>query len=172
MTTQTQAETTANDTTTSPPHRDELLESLKANQTADYASPLIRAAAAVIDVVILSFGCVVATAVVAAIFGTQSTTATDGAMTIGDALSSVVLVALVLSYFPGCWATWGQTPAMRIFGLRICRADDLSPITVRIAVCRFLVLLAAGWLGCLLAFVEPRRQAFHDRIAKTVVVTE
>ena len=172
MTTPTQTQTTANETRPSNRHRDELLESLKANHTADYASPLIRAAAAVIDVVILSFVCVITTAVLAGIFGNQSSNATSGAVTIGDALSSVVLVGMVLGYFPACWATWGQTPAMRIFGLRVCKADDLSPITVRIAVCRFLVLLAAGWLGCLLAFVEPRRQAFHDRITKTVVVTE
>jgi uncharacterized RDD family membrane protein YckC len=173
-TTQTAEDETAD--TPKPPQRDELLEALKAGHAADYAPPFIRAVAAVIDLGILAFACFVSAGLLANALGYHSTVdATTGVQTDYYLFSPALIVALTLAYFPGCWTRWGCTPAMRIFGLRVRRADDLSPIDKSTALFRFgalLLSIGAALVGLLVAFTDPRRQAFHDRLADTVVVAE
>ena len=178
MTTLTDRPTTAETTTEAHPalQRDELLETLKSGHAADYAPPLIRAVAAVIDVGILALACFVSAALLANAMGYHSTTdATTGVQTDYYLFSPALIAALTLAYFPGCWARWGCTPAMRIFGLRVRRAGDLSPIDTSTALCRFgalLLSIGAALVGLVVALTDPRRQAFHDRLTDTVVVAE
>jgi uncharacterized RDD family membrane protein YckC len=80
-------------------------------------------------------------------------------------------------YFPFFWSR-GQTPGMRICGLKIVRAADGSPIDLGIAVIRFVVMfleaigfyLLIGFLGFIWAAFDGRKQAWHDKAAGTVVV--
>ncbi|HXA29329.1 MAG TPA: RDD family protein [Candidatus Angelobacter sp.] len=167
-------ETTAD--TPKPVQRDELLDSLKAGRAADYAPPLIRAVAATIDLGILALVCFVSAGLLANAMGYHSTVdTTTGVQTDYYLFSPGLIAGLTLAYFPGCWARWGCTPAMRIFGLRVRMADDLSPIDTRTALFRFgalLLSIGAALVGLLVAFTDPRRQAFHDRLTGTVVVAE
>jgi len=81
-------------------------------------------------------------------------------------------------YFPYFWWKGGATPGMKVLGLRVVRAIDGGPIDGSMAAIRALVFYAesffAGWLIGLLGFVwaafEPRKRAWHDMAANTVVI--
>jgi uncharacterized RDD family membrane protein YckC len=84
----------------------------------------------------------------------------------------VVLFTYPPLYSIGFWTIGGQTPGMAILGLRVLRTDG-RPVGLVTALVRFV-----GFLFPLLTFVisfftvlgTKRRQAFHDLIARTVVV--
>jgi uncharacterized RDD family membrane protein YckC len=73
---------------------------------------------------------------------------------------------------------WGQTPGKRVMSLRVVRADDGGPISYGQAAWRllfaYLVSLATCGIGGLVdvAWIlwDARRQALHDKVARTVVV--
>lgn len=87
-------------------------------------------------------------------------------------VTPVAAVAYGPLYRVGFWTLSGQTPGMALLGLRVLRTDG-RPIGLRIAFRRWVLrmgsALALG-LGFLLVLFSPRRQAFHDRLAGTVVV--
>jgi uncharacterized RDD family membrane protein YckC len=155
---------------------DTLLNQLKEHPAGGYASPMARAIAAAVDLGMLALLQFIAAAVLAAALGYHTSyDVQTGAETSYFVFSPVLIVALVLAYFPGLWAWRGRTPGMRLFALRIRNADDLTRITPETALARFLALLVAvapGLLGLLLAFADERHQALHDRLAGTVVVAE
>jgi uncharacterized RDD family membrane protein YckC len=99
-------------------------------------------------------------------------------MTAGDEMAAVYaynalwpLVSLV--YFVGFWAWRGQTPGMIPFDMRIVMANDGSkPDWVQMLlryvglIISFLILfLGVIWVG-----FDPRKQGWHDKMARTVVV--
>lgn len=155
---------------------DTLLAQLKEHPLADYASPVVRALAAGIDLAMLTVLQVIAAAILATALGYHASYNMDtGAETSYFVFSPVVIIALVLAYFPGLWAWRGRTPGMRLFALRILDARDSSRIDATTALGRFgalLLAIAPALLGLLVAFGDPQRQAFHDRLAGTVVVAE
>ena len=69
--------------------------------------------------------------------------------------------------------TGGQTAGMRILGIYIMRVDG-KPFTMRQALLRHLVgyplSTAAFFLGFLWMLWDPRQQAWHDKLARTIVV--
>jgi uncharacterized RDD family membrane protein YckC len=99
-------------------------------------------------------------------------------------ISLVVLVGIVLvplvafGYFPFFWWKRGATPGMQVLGLRVVRAIDGGPIDGGMAAIRAIVFYVEGffasWLIGLLGFVwaafEPRKRAWHDMAAGTVVI--
>jgi len=84
-------------------------------------------------------------------------------------VSALVLPPL---YRVGFWSVAGRTPGMALLGLRLLRTD-LQPIGFSTAIRRWVLrlgsILALG-LGFLPVRFSARRQAFHDRLAGTVVV--
>ncbi|TCF96871.1 transporter [Paraburkholderia strydomiana] len=73
------------------------------------------------------------------------------------------------------WAVWGTSPGKRVLRLRIVDADTGQPMTVRQALLRtagYMLTFATCGAGFLWVPFNPRRQALHDRIANTVVVSE
>jgi uncharacterized RDD family membrane protein YckC len=84
---------------------------------------------------------------------------------------SLLLVALA-TYGAIMWRFRGTTVGGIVFGLKIVRLDerpvDWATSIVRALAC-FLSLFAAG-LGFLWIIWDPERQAWHDKIAGTVVV--
>ncbi|REG60795.1 RDD family protein [Paraburkholderia sp. BL6669N2] len=73
------------------------------------------------------------------------------------------------------WAVWGTSPGKRALRLRIVDADTGLPMTVRQAFLRiagYMLTFAICGAGFLRVPFNPRRQALHDRMANTVVVTE
>ena len=155
---------------------DTLLDQLKEHPVADCASPAVRAIAAGIDLGILTVLQFIAAAILAAALGYHTSYNMDtGAETSYFVFSPVLVIALVLAYFPGQWAWRGRTPGMRLFSLRILTARDFTRIDAATALGRFgalLLAIAPGLVGLLVAFGDQRGHAFHDRLAGTVVVAE
>jgi uncharacterized RDD family membrane protein YckC len=77
------------------------------------------------------------------------------------------------AYFVTFWSTTGQTPGNRLLGIRVCLAEDGSPLRPARALLRLIALtlcaipLFAGFLPIL---VNDRRRGVHDMLAGTVVV--
>lgn len=86
----------------------------------------------------------------------------------------VFIVLLVsIGYFPFFWARSGQTPGMRIFGLRVVRDADGSRIGWGTALVRLLGLwisFAIFYIGIIWILVDNRRRGWHDLMAGTVVI--
>jgi len=90
----------------------------------------------------------------------------------------VVLYFLVLAllwsmYFVGFTATCGQTPGKRIMSLHVVNENgtsvDWDGASVRFFIGYPVSLLPLG-LGCYWALVDKNNQAWHDKIAGTLVV--
>jgi uncharacterized RDD family membrane protein YckC len=84
---------------------------------------------------------------------------------------AILLVTLI--YFPLFWATGGQTPGMRPFGIRVVRDRDGGRIGWGAAILRmigFWIGGAAFYIGYIWVFIDGRRRAWHDLIAGTVVI--
>jgi uncharacterized RDD family membrane protein YckC len=92
-------------------------------------------------------------------------------------LALTFLAALIgFLYYWLLQAFWnGQTLGKKLFGMRVVQETG-QRITVGQTAIRQLVMLVLSWLCCLwiidLGFIlfDPRKQALHDKAAKTVVV--
>lgn len=85
----------------------------------------------------------------------------------------LVLSVLWSMYFVGFTASCGQTPGKRIMGLRVVNEDG-TPVDWSVASNRFFIgysisLLPLG-LGFYWALVDKNNQAWHDKIAGTLVI--
>jgi len=81
-------------------------------------------------------------------------------------------IAVLAAYQPLFWARYGGTPGMQLFGIRLSRLDGSSLGPAR-AVRRELAMVPSALplgLGFAWAAWDARGQAWHDRIAGTVVV--
>jgi uncharacterized RDD family membrane protein YckC len=70
------------------------------------------------------------------------------------------------------WTTTGQTPGKAVMGVRIVRLDG-QPMTLWTGIVRiagYSISLTTVGLGFLLVLVDDRRQALHDKIARTCVI--
>lgn len=80
---------------------------------------------------------------------------------------------LILSffYYVGFWLLAGQTPGKAVLGLAIVQTDG-SPLRLGRAIVRWLGYWLSGilFLGYLWILVDDRRQALHDKLARTLVV--
>ena len=89
------------------------------------------------------------------------------------ALYCVVLGLLWGMYFVGFTTACGQTPGKRIMGLRVVNVNgtpvDWEAVSVRFFIGYPLSLLPLG-LGCYWALVDKNNQAWHDKIAGTLVI--
>lgn len=93
---------------------------------------------------------------------------TDSLMRIGLAL---MLGALPATYHILFWTLAGQTPGKATMGIRVVTLDG-SPLTFLRSGLRMLGYVPSSFflIGFLMVLVHPRRQAFHDKLARTVVV--
>ena len=91
----------------------------------------------------------------------------------------VLLPLVILCWYPFFWWKKGGTPGMTLLGLRIVRAIDGGPIDGGMAAIRAIVFYAEnfffstlliGCLGFVWAAFEPRKRAWHDMAAGTVVI--
>ncbi len=85
-------------------------------------------------------------------------------------LAALAVVVTVL-YDIGFWLLAGQTPGKRAMGVRIVRTDG-ERVNLGNAVRREIgyVISAILFLGYLWVLVDNRRQAFHDKLAGTLVI--
>ena len=88
------------------------------------------------------------------------------------ALSQALGFFLNMAYFTYFHGTTGQTPGKRLMGLRVVR-DSGEPIGLGLAFLRwagYFISFMPMCMGFLWAGVDRRKQAWHDKIAGTVVI--
>jgi uncharacterized RDD family membrane protein YckC len=140
-----------------------------------YAGFVTRLVAYIIDQLIIAG--VISLVTVVAGFVMQSLHINEliGAQRIAQVIMAILALLLIVSflilYNIGFWMLAGQTPGKRLMGLRIVRTDG-ERITLGPAILRWLGywLSAILFLGYLWVLVDDRRQAFHDKLAGTLVV--
>lgn len=84
----------------------------------------------------------------------------------------LVMLAILVAYYPAFWAWRGQTPGKMAMGIKLIRTDG-SPITVGTAFLRYLsysVSAAILYIGFIMIIFDSRKQGLHDKIAGTYVV--
>jgi len=144
--------------------------SLRAHAPLQFAGVASRGVALVVD----AFAVVVATAVVggaASLVG-----AVVGGVRpdwLAQALLSLAATAIAVGYFVVFWQTAGQTPGMRLMGVRVLSGRNAGRLTAWQALLRTFGL-ALAIIPCFLGFVpalfDRRRRALPDYLAGTVVV--
>lgn len=85
--------------------------------------------------------------------------------------AAMVLLFAYLTVFDG--GASGATPGKRIMRIRVIDAEGEGPIGYRRAAIRAAVLFAGGiafYVGWLTALSDPRRQTWHDKVARSLVV--
>ena len=89
----------------------------------------------------------------------------------------ILIVAVIVSvgYFPWFWVRDGQTPGLRLLGLRVVRDVDGGPITGMQALLRLIGYWISGavfYLGYIWILIDKRKRGWHDLIAGTVVIRQ
>lgn len=138
-----------------------------------------RLAAALVDLIILA----VINWILGLIFGQTVTWINnpDGTVSVGYSSGGVagglLWIAIFLAYFTILHSKWeGQTLGKRVLGIRVVREGDRGTISTGQALGRAAVYYFSWWVCVVggiinLAWIlwDPRRQALHDKVAKTVV---
>jgi uncharacterized RDD family membrane protein YckC len=91
---------------------------------------------------------------------------------VGDVLVQVVLPALFAILF---WKYRGATPGKMLLGARIVDAETLGPPSTGRLVVRYFAYLASAiplMLGFLWIAFDKRKQGWHDKLARTVVIED
>ena len=131
----------------------------------DYAGFWQRAAALVIDWLIVI---VIAVPVMVLGFGLREVSL-DPAEHSWDLLALLVVAIAVV----GFWRYCGATPGKIALGVRIVDAATGAAPTLPRLVLRFLAYFVSAfplYLGFLWAAVDRRKQGWHDKIARTIVI--
>lgn len=90
----------------------------------------------------------------------------------GNELYSLYLLAVALVFYGGFWTLGGQTLGMRAWRLRIVTLQG-GPVRWRRASIRYgaaIVSLAAGGLGFFWQWLDPQRLTWHDRASGTCLI--
>ena len=134
-----------------------------------YAGAATRAVALAIDIAIAQVIVFAGGAILALVGSLVGDVRLD---TLGKLLAAGAWVAVVATYFVLFWSTAGQTPGMRLMGLRVMTPSGEHP-----GVGRSLVrLIGLGlailplFLGFLPVLVDAQRRGLHDFLAGTVVL--
>ena len=83
---------------------------------------------------------------------------------------------LALIYQPAFWYVFGGTPGQKALGLRVARASDGGSLGIGEVVVRYLVfsvvtvVFPLGLLSGIMAAKDPYKRAWHDEVARSVVV--
>ena len=138
-----------------------------------FAPHLGRFLAYVVDGFILGVVVVLVALVLSPVIGVAAASDNSGAVAGGAFIYVFVILLVYLAYFPFFWARSGQTPGMRIFGLRVVRDADGGKIGGGQAIIRLIGLwisFAVFYLGIIWILVDKRRRGWHDLLAGTCVI--
>ncbi len=138
------------------------------------ASPFAGVASRGVALVVDAFAIVAGTAVVGG--AASLVAAVVGGVRpdwLAQTLLSLATVAIAVGYFVVFWQTAGQTPGMRLMGVRVLSTRPDGRLTGWQAILRTIGLALAiipCFLGFLPALFDSRRRALPDYLAGTVVV--
>ena len=85
----------------------------------------------------------------------------------------VGVIVVPLAYFPYFWSKSGQTPGMKMMGIKVVRDKDGGPLTMGQAILRLIGYWVSGfvfYLGYIWIFIDKRQRGWFDLIAGTVVI--
>ena len=87
------------------------------------------------------------------------------------AIAAAVSLGTALFYWLGSWMLVGQTPGQSLVGVRVATMNG-DRMGFGAALLRFLGYLVSAvlFLGFLWVLVDDKRQGFHDKLARTVVL--
>jgi uncharacterized RDD family membrane protein YckC len=141
-----------------------------------YAGLQLRVVAFLLDIMVLiSCGMLFAAAAGAYLIvdsGFNDGNLSDRAPYVAVAIFLAYFFAFLPLYHVVLWTRWGQTVGMMAVRIKVLSGDG-GPLTVGQSAVRLLGYAASMlplFLGVLLALVDERRRALHDRLAGTVVV--
>jgi uncharacterized RDD family membrane protein YckC len=141
----------------------------RSSTPSPYGGAITRAVAFVLDLALVQAAVVVGAAsfdlVLSLVGADTSSLAAHTAGGIGWLLTVAV-------YFAAFWSIAGQTPGMRVVGLRLTRPDGSLPSFPR-SVLRFaflIVSIAFAFLGFVPMLFDHRRRDLPDFVAETVVL--
>jgi uncharacterized RDD family membrane protein YckC len=135
------------------------------SSSPDYAAFWQRAAALLIDWLIVI---VILVPVMVVVFGMREISL-DPAAHSWDLLAVIAIPVAVI----GFWRYCGATPGKIALGVKIVDAASGGPPALWRLVLRFFAYFVSAlplYLGFLWAAVDRRSQAWHDKIARTIVV--
>ena len=138
------------------------------------ASPFAGVASRGVALVVDAFAVVAGTAVVGG--AASLVAAVVGGVRpewLAQLLLSLATVTIAVGYFAFFWRTAGQTPGMRLMGVRVLSRRNDGRLTVWQAIVRTIGLALAiipCFLGFVPAFFDRRRRALPDYLAGTEVV--
>jgi uncharacterized RDD family membrane protein YckC len=132
----------------------------------EYAGFWIRVAAAIIDSIIVA----IALIPIAMIVGWNSTY-TSG-MSSGLEWAWQLLCAI---FYIFCWIKFAGTPGKRLLRLKVLDEKSGNHVTVGQGIIRYIGYIPATlvlFIGLIWVAFDSKKQGWHDKMAKTVVVRE
>lgn len=88
-------------------------------------------------------------------------------------LPILAIIIIPLIYFPYYWQKSGQTPGMKMMGVKVVRDRDGGPVSWGSAILRLIGYWISGavfYIGYIWIFIDKRKRGWHDLIAGTVVI--
>lgn len=141
----------------------------EAGRTVQYGGFWLRVAATLIDSLLIVL---LTTPLLYSIYGDQYFNPNQVAAGFWDVVISWLLPALAVIIF---WYFKGASPGKMIFRLRIVDAETLGPAHMRQLVIRYLGYFVSSIPlggGLLWVAYDRRKQGWHDKLAKTVVIRD
>ena len=94
------------------------------------------------------------------------------------AITAIALIwwFLALIYHPACWWVFGSTPGQKALGLRVAQASNGQALGIGAVLVRYLiffivtVIFPLGVISGAMASKDPFKRAWHDEVARSVVV--
>ena len=86
--------------------------------------------------------------------------------------TTALIIVFTVGYYVVSWTLVGQTVGKFVMGVRVVTVDG-GPISMRAAFLRYFcyfISALAFFLGFLWALVDDERRAWHDHLARTMVV--
>ena len=130
----------------------------------EFGSPGSRLVGYIVDQVVqfgLSLALLLASGILAVIF-----------VPLG-ALAFVAGIAFLFLYFPFFWVRSGQTPGMRLTGIKVVRDKDGGPIGWGSAFLRLIgywISALVFYIGFIWIFIDKRKRGWYDLMANTCVI--
>jgi len=140
-----------------------------------YGGFWIRLAASIIDSIVVTIALFIiffAIGLIAGIAGLATGQRPSATGTTVETLANLIYLLLYIGYFVYFWGM-SQTPAMRWLGLQVVDATTGAKIGFGRAAIRYLGFLLSALacdIGLIWAAFDPRKQGWHDKIARTVVI--
>ena len=138
----------------------------------EYAGFWIRVVASIIDSILIAIAFIPITL----IFGVGTTQVSEAGFYSAYFLNSDWFWQLVsAAFYIFCWAKFAGTPGKRLLRLKVLNEKDGERITVGQGVIRYIGYIPAClclFIGVIWVAFDDKKQGWHDKLAKTVVVRE